>query len=190
MLARPTNLLASRHYLRRARRQTGAMGLIYRTASYRGVSGRSPGIVYLDTVPAPGYPAQYRGVLHVVGVNFYAPERIKTIRDGTSKTLLAGDSASRTNLGFHTLWAYSFAFYTLSAITTQSRTLLADYDACVATGGTGGADPCRRGWGGGHRQSLNFAMADGSVRTVSFLVDIRLLARLATIDGGEPDTDL
>jgi prepilin-type N-terminal cleavage/methylation domain-containing protein len=160
------------------------LNLPYAVGTYRGVSGRSPGIAFLDS-PSAIYPKQYRGVLHAVDFLTYIPERFGTIRDGSSMTLMVGESVTSTNLGMQTMWPYSYAYYSLSAITEQPRTLLGDYDACVEQGGTGGAAPCQRGWGSAHHGLINFAIADGSVKSFSTVADLRTLARMATIDGGE-----
>jgi prepilin-type N-terminal cleavage/methylation domain-containing protein/prepilin-type processing-associated H-X9-DG protein len=157
----------------------------YMPGSYRGVSGRSDGNRFLDSGLSTNYPRLWRGPLHVVGILGYRSESYNDIRDGTSNTLLAGESTTRTNPGFRTLWAYSFAYYSLSAITPQSRTLLGDFDLCVQIGGSGQVDPCLRGWGSLHPHGLNFAFCDGSVRFVPLDIDLNLLADLATIDGGE-----
>ncbi|MBN2290901.1 MAG: DUF1559 domain-containing protein, partial [Pirellulales bacterium] len=105
--------------------------------------------------------------------------------DGSSGTLFVGESTTCTNLGWRTLWAYSYAHFSLSAVTPQERILLGDYDRCVAVGGTGKSGPCRRGWGGNHPGGLHFLMCDGAVHLLDRNVDMNLLAELATIDGGE-----
>ena len=114
----------------------------------------------------------------------YVPH-VANIRDGTSNTLLAGESTTSTNLGYRTLWAYSFAFYSLSAATPQRRTMLGDYDQCVRIGGKGHSDPCKRGWGSFHPGGMNFLACDGSTHFLRTTIDMELFAGLATIDGGE-----
>jgi prepilin-type processing-associated H-X9-DG protein len=154
--------------------------------SYRGVSGKSNGYKYLDIGEHNGYPTLWRGPLHVVGVSGFRSESITDIRDGTSNTLLAGESTTRTNSGYRTLWAYSFSHYSLSAATPpQSRTLLGDYDRCVQIGGANNSEPCWRGWGSFHSGGMNFVLCDGSVRFLHTAIDMNLFAELATIDGGE-----
>ena len=160
----------------------------YMPGSYRGVSGeRSDMNEFLDSGLCTSYPKQQRGPLHVVGVLGYRAESMTDIRDGSSNTLLVGESTTSTRPSYRTLWAYSFSFYSLSAATRQqSRTLLGDYNQCVQIGGDGHGDPCRRGWGSFHPGGLNFALCDGSVRFLPTTVDMDLFADLATIDGGEP----
>lgn len=166
----------------------GKLGLSYTTSSYRGVSGRSEGTSYLDSAAAVIYPPNYRGVLHAVGLTLpgFSAESFKTVNDGTSRTLMVGESASVTGAAMHSLWAYSYEFYSLSALTRQARSISSDYDACVNKGGTGGPWPCQRGWESCHPRVLNFAFVDASVRPILTSTDVVVLAKMATIDGGEP----
>lgn len=165
----------------------GETGLkqLYAFGSYRAMSGRSDGFQFLDNPDVVGYPRKWRGVMHVVGVHGFEQEKSTDIKDGGSKTFLVGESASRTNLARHTFWAYSYASYSLSAATPQSRTLQGDYDACVAAGGQGGDEPCKRGWGGSHPGAFNMSFCDGAVRPIPYDIDLAVFAALSTIDGGE-----
>ena len=162
-----------------------ALNLAYRPGSYRAMAGRSNGFVFLDGGDFVDFPREFRGAIHVVGVAGFTRERFRDIRDGASHTLMVGESTTRTNPGFRTLWAYSYSFYSLSSATPQDRTLLGDYDRCRAAGGTGNSFPCRRGWGSNHRGGLNFANCDGSVHFHDASIDMDLFAGLATIDGRE-----
>ena len=158
----------------------------YMPGSYRGVSGKSDGNEFLDSGLCLTYERQWRGPLHVVGVLGYQAESMTAIRDGSSNTLLAGESTTSTRPTYRTLWAYSFSFYSLSAVTeNQSRILLGDLDKCVEIGGAGYSTPCERGWGSFHPDGLNFLVCDGSVRFLHTTIDMKLFAELATIDGGE-----
>ncbi|MBM4091562.1 MAG: DUF1559 domain-containing protein, partial [Planctomycetes bacterium] len=164
------------------------VGARYMPGSYRGVSGRSDdGFNFLDSEMMFDYRRDSRGPIHVVGVWRYDTERFRNITDGTSNTLLVGESTTRTSPEYRTFWAYSFAYYALSGITNQSRTLWGDYDRCVEHGGPGGELPCRRAWGGLHPTGVNFAICDGSVRFMQESVDGTLLGNMATIAGYEPD---
>ncbi len=157
----------------------------YMPGSYRGVSGRSDGHTFLDWSLDTGYPRDWRGPLHTVGVMGLTSERVADIRDGTSNTLFVGESTTRTSPQYRTLWAYSYAFYSLSATTPQGRVLWGDYDRCRAEGGEGHSLPCRRGWGSYHPGGMNFLLCDGSSRFVQEGIDVELFARLGTIGGGE-----
>ena len=96
--------------------------------------------------------AGWRGVMHAVRQDptpphaidqtfLLKPERIKTIADGTSKTLLIGESTNRnsipsganTEFARRSLWAYSWGNYSSSQTTPQARTLWGDYGRCTAT---------------------------------------------------------
>jgi prepilin-type processing-associated H-X9-DG protein len=132
------------------------------------------------------YPRQWRGPLHVAGFLGFSSESMTEIRDGSSNTLMVGESTTSTKPGYRTLWAYSFSFYSLSAATIdQSRTLLGDYERCAEIGGEGNSDPCQRGWGSFHPAGIHFLYCDGSARLIATNVDTTLFSRLATIDGGE-----
>ncbi|MDZ7616366.1 MAG: DUF1559 domain-containing protein [Patescibacteria group bacterium] len=161
-------------------------GAKYAPGSYRAVTGRSYDIInYLDSEMMTRYKPERRGPIHMAGVQDYGAETFAHIRDGTSNTLMVGESSTMTNTGYRTFWAYPFAYYTLSGMTNQPRILLGDYDRCVQAGGDGADIPCKRGWGGLHSGGINFALCDGSVRLISTSIDINLLGSLATIAGGE-----
>jgi prepilin-type N-terminal cleavage/methylation domain-containing protein len=162
-----------------------ALNVPYMPGSYRTMCCRSEGTNFLDGGEISSYPKQWRGAMHVVGILGFRPERFADISDGLSHTLMVGESTTRTNFPFRTLWAYSFEHYTLSAATPQSRILMGDYDACAATQGDGYSFPCRRGWGSPHAGGLNFILCDGSGTFLSSAIDMNLFADLATIAGGE-----
>lgn len=200
-------------------------GVDFRTGSYRSCSGRGNGFVtwYLwEELPVPyqnstsrsnstgPLHAGWRGVMHavrqdpttnVIDQTFaLKPERIKTIIDGTSKTLLIGESTNRnsipsganTEFARRSLWAYSWGNYTSSQTTPQARTLWGDYGRCTATE-TGTSEPntgqsnraCMSGWYAAHPSGFNGAMADGSVQSINSDIDLRAFAVMGSIaDGG------
>jgi len=198
----------------------------FRTGSYRSCAGRGNGFVtwYLwEELPPPYHTstsrsnssgplhAGWRGVMHGVRQDPnppYAidqrfalkPERIKTIADGTSKTLLISESTNRNtlpsgaNLEFsrRSLWAYSWGNYTSSQTTPQARTLWGDYGRCSAAE-TGTSEPntgqsnraCMSGWYSLHPTGFNGAMADGSVQFIGNDIDLQAWAVMGSIaDGG------
>lgn len=161
------------------------LGVAYMPGSYRAMSGRSEGLRFLDSNAFATYPNRWRGAIHTVGAKGFATESFMTIRDGASNTWLVGESTTRSEHNWRTFWAYSYAHYTLSAATPESRILLGDYEECVELGGVGKSDPCRRGWGSYHSNGLNFLLCDGSVRFICTSIDMELFAELATIDGAE-----
>ena len=101
-----------------------AQNVAYLPGSYRAVSGRSGGYRFLDSAAVSNFPREWRGAIHVVGVYGFKTERFRDIADGSSHTLMVSESTTRSNPGYGTLWAYSHAFYSLSAMTPQARTLL------------------------------------------------------------------
>lgn len=163
----------------------GALSLRYRPGSYRAMSGRSDGREFLDSDSFQNYPTAWRGAIHTVGIRGLTVERMRDVQDGLSRTILLGESTTITNRTFRTFWAYSYGYYSLSAATPQRRTLLGDYDACRATGGTGNALPCQRGWGSMHPAGLHFLRCDGSAQFTDEDIDLNLFVALSTIDGGE-----
>jgi prepilin-type processing-associated H-X9-DG protein len=100
---------------------------------------------------------------------------------------MLGEWATRTQLDRRTFWAYANDSYNEATVSYgQPRTLLNDYTLCLNTA-PGGDNQCKRGFGSFHAGGiLNFALCDGSVRTISTSVDMNVvLPALATIAGGE-----
>jgi prepilin-type processing-associated H-X9-DG protein len=127
------------------------------------------------------------------------PEKFTNITDGLSNTLMVGEftldqaiqaDGSGENRG--TFWAYTYASYNQSSVSSNlaanmQATLTTDYNACYQINHPQPWDdnPCKRGWGSNHTNGLNWLMCDGSVRWMSYGVDLNLLANMATIAGGE-----
>jgi prepilin-type N-terminal cleavage/methylation domain-containing protein/prepilin-type processing-associated H-X9-DG protein len=120
-----------------------------------------------------------------------APETTSSIIDGLSNTIMAGENTFNDVTRRATFWAYTYASYNQSSFSLESRTLGISYNKCwrpdgVHAGGVGGDDnTCKRGWGSGHPNGMNILMCDGSVRYLSFEVDVTVLTAMATIAGGE-----
>jgi prepilin-type N-terminal cleavage/methylation domain-containing protein/prepilin-type processing-associated H-X9-DG protein len=166
----------------------------YMPGSYRGVEGKSIGTgdYWFDSQSdnqADG-PKAWRGPLHVVNRYGLSPERIATITDGTSNTLMVGEYSTWTHENRQVFWAYSWNQYTMSATIPQSRALIPDYDACVAAGGEGADNTCKRAFASFHSgAAINFALCDGSVRSIQRGINLELYGALGTIAGGEVVTD-
>ena len=161
-------------------------GSKYAPGSYRAVSGRSDdGMNYLDSEMMYKYSTASRGPIHAIGFWGFNTENIDKVLDGTSNTLLVGESTTATNPGHRTFWAYPFAYYSLSGATAQPRILWGDYDRAVQAGGDGGENPCKREWGSFHPGTVNFVLCDGSARPLNTTINMTLFGNLATIAGGE-----
>ena len=133
-----------------------------------------------------GVPAQTASGVSAMG----GPERFANITDGLSNTIMAGELTFTDVTRRGTFWGYTYASYNQSSFLTESRILGNSYNKCwkpdgVHEGGAGRDNPCKRGWGSMHPGGMNILLCDGSVRFISFDVDINLLAAMATIAGGE-----
>jgi prepilin-type N-terminal cleavage/methylation domain-containing protein/prepilin-type processing-associated H-X9-DG protein len=165
------------------------LNLKYMPGSYRGVGGRSDGERgWWDNHPQyRGLPRAWRGVFHVVDVvdRGLSTETFGTIKDGTSNTLMVGEYCTKTKLTRRTFWGYSYGPYNRSDAVPESRTLLANWERCAASGGAGGFNTCNRSWGSFHSGAINFALCDGSTRPIATNIDMKLFAEVATIAGRE-----
>lgn len=159
--------------------------LLYRRGSYRCMTGRSDGSGWWDAQQNSQFPRSWRGILHTVGTDGLTEERPRDVTDGLSNTLMIGEMSTFTRQRRRTFWAYTYTSYNASAAVPQSRTLLVDYDRCVQVGGTGGANPCKRGWGSFHDGGMHFVMGDGSTHFLDLGIDMELFCELSTIAGGE-----
>jgi prepilin-type processing-associated H-X9-DG protein len=161
--------------------------------------------------PAGGLLPDYKGVLHGTSAAYNGvpaqtangtggvsvstmggPERFASVLDGTSNTLLTGECTFFDVTRRATFWAYTYASYNASSIYPESRILNNSYNKCWAAADPAGtalisnADHvCKRAFGSNHAGGTNFGMVDGSVRFVTYNVDINLLAATATMAGGE-----
>lgn len=159
------------------------LNVAYQPGSYRAVSGRSDGREFLDNSLVTNYPAEWRGPIHIVGILGQTTERLADVTDGTSHTLLVGESTTRSRHEFQTYWAYSHSFFSLSATTPQHRTMLGDYDRCKQIGGTGMTNPCARGWGSYHPSANPFVHCDGSAGPISHEIEEGVFAPMGSIGG-------
>jgi prepilin-type N-terminal cleavage/methylation domain-containing protein len=204
----------------------------YRTASYRGNAGRGVPrsgqsvAWYLGHNLDPPLDIGWRGPLHAVvpadidvvmaGIQKFdpagdasaivlaslRPERLKNITDGTSKTLLVGES---TNLypRRRSFWAYSWGNYVLSqGWTTQAGDSIPQMfegnyrgidtgvvPGCMDTLTNYHQEQCQAGWFSFHVGGMNVQMCDGSGSWVNFNIDGKVFAYMTSIAGGELETD-
>jgi prepilin-type N-terminal cleavage/methylation domain-containing protein/prepilin-type processing-associated H-X9-DG protein len=183
----------------------------FRHGSYRAVSGRTDITVAhgrWDTFEPDLWPGgvmnpAYRGALHATAAPYNGipqqtavragqsvatlggPESIANITDGTSNSLFVGELTFIDVTRRATFWAYTYASYNQSSITVESRTLTNSYNKCATSPGLRGDQTCKAAFGSNHSNGLNFAMCDGSVRFISYSVDINILAGMATIANSE-----
>jgi len=174
-------------------------GVSYMASSYRGVAGMTnktgDGNSFWDIAQGPpNLGTNLIGALHVTNISGLQPEKLQTIQDGTSNTLLVGEYYTRTNTRRTSFWAYSYTSYcvsTVTGITGGAPYLVADYVKCyTATTATppglgGDQNNCKRGFGSNHSSGMNFALCDGSVRLFTSSVDPTILGAMATINNGE-----
>lgn len=163
-------------------------GLLYSMSSYRCVGGKTNAAGWWDNEQWTSISGgmRWRGVLHAIGRKGLAPEGMHSIIDGSSSTLMLGEYHTQTSVRRGTFWAYSYTSYNSSDISIgQPRTLIPDYDRCVAIGGAGGSNACKRGWGSFHIGGIHFALCDGSVRFISTNINMNTLASMATVQGSE-----
>ena len=161
----------------------------YATGSYRAMSGVSctgfdqwagfPSEVVVLMAQCPGY----RGLMHGDGDGGLSPERIASITDGTSNTIVVGERVTRTHITRTTMWANSFNLYSCSGGFPQSATLLPDYDACSRVASD--IAQCKYGWGSFHTGVINFLWGDGHVQPIQTTINMQTFVALATIANGE-----
>jgi prepilin-type N-terminal cleavage/methylation domain-containing protein len=149
-----------------------------------------------------------RGPLHAYGPNngnVLKPESTANILDGTGNTLAIGEYYTETTPTRTTFWAYAqVGDYHSSMLTVgirtspsmegsppqcQDRARLADFAKCNSLSTLHppnyGSEPCKRAWGSNHPSVFNFALCDGSVRSVSKSISCPVFASLHSIAGGE-----
>jgi prepilin-type processing-associated H-X9-DG protein len=129
------------------------------------------------------------------------PESIKDITDGSSKTMLVGESTNisldtgGTDFTRRTLWAYSWGNYNLSQALARPGLsddwlFYGDYERCSNTPGLGyPLRMCPSAWYSFHPSGMNVAMCDGSGGFVNWDIEARVFAYMATVAGGEAESD-
>ncbi|QDU51241.1 DUF1559 domain-containing protein [Gimesia panareensis] len=160
-------------------------GVSYRMSSYRAVSGKTDTSGWMDNADGSNLPYSWRGVLHSIGTSGFTVERFNTITDGTTNTIMVGEYHTKKHPRRGTFWAYTYTSYSQSSFVAQRRTLIPDYDRCVAIGGTGGSNACKRGWGSLHVGGMQVLLADGSSRFMSENIDVNIFQSLGTTEGEE-----
>lgn len=159
--------------------------LEYRMSSYRAVSGRSDGSGWFDNADGSGLPRTWKGLLHHIGTPGFTVEKFSSFIDGPTNTIVVGEYHTRSRPRRGTFWAYTYTSYNQSSFVPQRRALIPDYDRCVAVGGAGGSNTCKRGWGSMHVGGMQVLLGDGSCRFMSDNIDLDLFVKLGTVGGGE-----
>jgi hypothetical protein len=118
------------------------------------------------------------------------PEKLASVLDGLSNTLMMGENTFNDVPRRATFWAYTYASYNQSSIYPESRMLTPYYNKCWEAFGNGArpanADHvCKRAFGSNHSNGQNFGMGDGSVRFIPSSVDANMLTFMSTIAAGE-----
>jgi prepilin-type N-terminal cleavage/methylation domain-containing protein/prepilin-type processing-associated H-X9-DG protein len=183
-------------------------GVLYNRGSYRGNAGlcTTASGAYWDSSsqtdknyvrergPLPGIGPIYQDPWVTKPVrtgtwSLTSPVKIKDITDGTKSTVLMAEKAhlatSDEARRRRTFWAYTYTTYQRSLTFLQTRSIISDYDRCIAIGGSFGNDPCKRSWGSLHAGGFNTAMCDGSVQFTSESIDIFVFGAMSTIASGE-----
>lgn len=187
----------------------------FRTSSYRANAGRGDGFTtwYLDedipldngslSINDTGLEWGWRGPVHAVvppsavtgGRGQLGLEAMKNVRDGTTQTLLLGESTNDFNQR-RSFWAWTWGNYLMSQPTAQPRTFSHDYWQCRALGevstpltDTSGRSfrTCMSTWYARHPGGMNGAMCDGSVRFISFDINLLAFAAMGSIDAADDE---
>jgi hypothetical protein len=138
-----------------------------------------------------GVPAQTGGSNGGVAAQMGGPERMASVTDGTSNTLLVGECTFSDVPRRATFWAYTYASYNQSSIGPQSFHLMNRYgngnagSGCYTPSTMYGDQMCKRNFSSNHTNVVNFCLADGSVRTITTSIDMAVLGRAATMGAGE-----
>lgn len=185
--------------------------LLFATASYAANAGRGDGFVtwYLyedvgspeEPNPTTGREWGWRGPIHTTlapgaakpaGVGLLKRESIAKITDGTSKTILVGESTNDFTPR-RKFWAWTWGNYLMGQTVAQDRTFDHDFNACPNDTGTTGAYPgrsrrtCMSAWWARHPAGMNTAMCDGSVGFTTFDIDLNLFASLGSIAAADDE---
>ena len=137
-------------------------------------------------------PNSWRGVLHVVHevqlpgmVRTLKPERMASITDGTSNTLVLTEYHTRTMNRFRAFWGYGRNQYAFAAAMPPLATRIPDYDECARQLAGDVSAICRRSFASFHSNGANALFGDGSVRFLNFSLNGRVFMAMATIAGEE-----
>jgi prepilin-type N-terminal cleavage/methylation domain-containing protein/prepilin-type processing-associated H-X9-DG protein len=177
----------------------GNPGYIYAASSYKAMTGvgvwTGPNVGYtfggfwnevqgaINNPVAAYAGGRGKGMLHGDGASGLKPDRIASVTDGLSNTIVIGERHTKTHFSRGPFWADSFNLYSKGASFPVSAALLEDYDLCVTQYPQGGF--CKYGWGSLHPGGLSFLFGDGSVASISKTIDMTIFMALSTIANDE-----
>ncbi|MAT68003.1 MAG: hypothetical protein CMJ58_00605 [Planctomycetaceae bacterium] len=187
------------------RRGGGASNLVnFATSSYRGNAGSAinGGTTWYigEEVGGANASLDLRGPLHVYidpnggavsgDLGLLDAESYRTITDGSSNTLLAGESTNQFERR-RSFWAYSsWGNYIMSQAWKNgdldlTEIFLGDWDKCSALRRSTSNRACMSGWFSGHPGGMNVVMCDGSVHFMSFEIEMDTFVALSSIADGQ-----
>ena len=177
----------------------GNPGYVYAGSSYKAMTGvgvwTGPNVGYtfggfwnevqgaINNPVAAYAGGRGKGMLHGDGASGLKPDRIASVTDGLSNTIVIGERHTKTHFSRGPFWADSFNLYSKGASFPVSAALLEDYDLCVTQYPQGGF--CKYGWGSLHPGGLSFLFGDGSVASISKTIDMTIFMALSTIANDE-----
>jgi prepilin-type processing-associated H-X9-DG protein len=124
----------------------------------------------MGTGPNGKYDSTYRGI-----ISWTAQTKLKSITDGTSKTLLGGEASRALAELSHAFNGDRFPGYWVG----EEEPFC---DKCTLARDEGG----EVAFGGAHSGVVNFALCDGSVQGISKSINLAVLDRMATRAGDDP----
>ena len=125
-----------------------------------------------------------RGPIHAVGPGV-GIEKIGSITDGTSNTLLIGEYHTRTEPNRGAFGLISKGFVNLAASQPESYVRIPDFATCWAATFNSQHWKCYRAFTSLHTGTTNFVLSDGSVRSVSTNIETLTFEGLSTSARGE-----
>jgi hypothetical protein len=157
--------------------------------SYKGVSGlrfrgQNGFFDWGPFMPLRAGEYETRGPIHMVGPTL-GVERIGSITDGTSNTLMIGEYHTRTEPGRGAFGTISRGFVSMAGIQPESYTRLPDFLACWDATNRAQHFKCYRTFASLHTGVINFVRCDGSVHSISTNIDNAVYQGLGTIARGE-----
>jgi prepilin-type N-terminal cleavage/methylation domain-containing protein len=176
----------------------------YPEVSPTGPQSRDDGMFYIWAPPGATSGVCYTRPGTTPCVRHDKGVALKTVIDGTSKTLMFGEkynedpnfdaipSSYRHGMLIHqfSLWGWTGGFRGTAHVTRSSGDFLQVINrqappSCASAGGYECQDERLMTWGSGHPTGVNMVLADGSSRFVTNSISPAMLTALSTRNGGE-----